>query len=54
MVRPKPDRETIQHYQGGNIYYQQRLDYITLGALFRHIRRGDKIQNSRYLSQVIH
>ena len=29
------------------MYYQQRLGYITLGALFRQIRRGDNIQNSR-------
>ena len=33
--------------KGGNMYYQQRLGYITLGALFRQIRRGDNIQNSR-------
>ena len=32
--------------KGGNMYYQQRLGYITLGALFRQIRRGDNIQNS--------
>ena len=35
------------------MYYQQRLGYITLGALFRQIRRGDNIQNSRCQSQVI-
>ena len=32
--------------KGGNMYYQQRLGYITLGALFRQILRGDNIQNS--------
>ena len=39
--------DSSQKPKAGTMYYQQRLGYITLGALFRQIRRGDNIQNSR-------
>ena len=39
--------DSSQNPKVGNMYYQQKLGYITLGTLFRQIRRDENIQKSR-------